>query len=115
MSSRLRKAVVAVALAAAVTSCAPGCALGGTSAAATAPRSGYAYVAIAVGPKLAVHRSPARPVTTRLDNPNTFHDPLVLLATARSGDWLKVLLPIRPNGSSGWVQVSDVQLTWTPW
>jgi lipoprotein-anchoring transpeptidase ErfK/SrfK len=38
-----------------------------------------------------------------------------MLATARSGDWLKVMLPIRPNGSTGWVPASSVQLTWDPY
>jgi lipoprotein-anchoring transpeptidase ErfK/SrfK len=54
-------------------------------------------------------------VLTQLRNPNAFNDRLVLLATGRDGDWLKVLLPIRPNGSSGWVPSSSVQLAWVPW
>ena len=36
---------------------------------------------------------------------------LVLLVTEQQPDWLRVLLPVRPNGSSGWVRVSDVTLT----
>ena len=51
----------------------------------------------------------------RLANPTSWHDQLVLLATARSGDWIKVLLPIRPNGDTGYVPASAVQLTWTAW
>ena len=37
--------------------------------------------------------------------------PLVLLATARQGDWFLALLPSRPNGSTGWVRASDVTVS----
>jgi lipoprotein-anchoring transpeptidase ErfK/SrfK len=33
-----------------------------------------------------------------------------LLVTADEGDWLEVLLPTRPNGSTGWVRRGDVEL-----
>jgi len=92
-----------------------GCALGGTSDAMTRVSSGYSYVALAIGHDLAVHRSPGGPVMTHLSNPNSFNDPLVLLATARAGDWIKVMLPIRPNGATGYVPANAVQLRWTPW
>lgn len=45
------------------------------------------------------------------DNPTYFGKPLVLVATGRDGDWIKVLLPARPNGQEGWVRASDVTLS----
>ena len=38
----------------------------------------------------------------------SFGTPRVLLATATRGTWLRVLLPTRPNGSTGWVRARDV-------
>ena len=42
---------------------------------------------------------------------NGYEVPLVLLVDQQQGEWLNVLLPIRPNGSTGWIRASDVQLT----
>jgi hypothetical protein len=39
---------------------------------------------------------------------NELGSPLVLFATARTSDWLQVLLPTRPNGATAWVRVDDV-------
>ena len=41
--------------------------------------------------------------------------PLVLLVTEEQGPWLKVLLPVRPNGTSGWVLAEQMELTTHPW
>ncbi len=35
----------------------------------------------------------------------------MLLVVAQDQDWLQVLLPLRPNGSLGWIRRSDVDLT----
>jgi lipoprotein-anchoring transpeptidase ErfK/SrfK len=43
-----------------------------------------------------------------LDNPNENGAPLVFLVKERGGDWLNVYLPVRPNGSTGWVRAADV-------
>jgi lipoprotein-anchoring transpeptidase ErfK/SrfK len=110
-ATRLLAAVIA---AVGCVASAGGCSLG-PHAAASATRDNYAYIAEAVGTSLPVYAAPGGKLVTRLSNPNGWHDRLVLLATARSGDWLKVLLPIRPNGSSGWVPSSSVQLTWDPY
>lgn len=32
-----------------------------------------------------------------------------------TGDWIEVLLPIRPNGSKGWIQLSQVELRENPY
>ena len=34
--------------------------------------------------------------------------PVVTLVIERKGTWLHVLLPVRPNGSTGWLRTSDV-------
>ncbi|HXY94860.1 MAG TPA: L,D-transpeptidase [Acidimicrobiia bacterium] len=39
-----------------------------------------------------------------------FGNPRVLPVVQRGGDWLKVLLPTRPNGSTGWIHAGDVAL-----
>lgn len=39
--------------------------------------------------------------------------PLTFLVIEQSDDWLHVHLPVRPNGSSGWVRASDVNLATT--
>ena len=36
--------------------------------------------------------------------------PLVFLVTERAGNWLRVLLPVRPNGSTGWIRMRDVRI-----
>lgn len=41
--------------------------------------------------------------------------PLSLLVIGRAADRLHVLLPIRPNGSTGWVRASDVTVSEHPW
>lgn len=45
----------------------------------------------------------------RFDNPQPFGDAMTFLVVRRSGDWLQVQLPVRPNGTMGWVKRSDVQ------
>lgn len=108
--------VVALPAAAAFALSVSGCGFGtDVAAAAKAPGDPYAYIAEAVGTSVSVYSAPGGKVVTRLANPNEWRDPLVLLATARSGDWLKVLLPVRPNGASGWVPASSVRLTWDPY
>lgn len=42
--------------------------------------------------------------------PQTF-----LVKSQRPDGWVEVLLPVRPNGSTGWVQMNDVTLTKNPY
>jgi hypothetical protein len=112
---RLRRGLVAIGTATACALGANGCAVGAHDAGSTVARNGYAFVAQAVGASLPVYATPGGRIVRTLSNPNVWHDRLVLLATARSGDWFKVLLPVRPNGSSGWVAASSVQLGWDPY
>ena len=49
----------------------------------------------------------------RLDSPNSQGAPLVFLVKKRTPRWLKVLLPVRPNDSVGWVRAKKVKLSRT--
>ncbi len=57
----------------------------------------------------------ATPDGWRFENPGPFDppQPLTFLVAERRGDWLKVLLPVRPNGTTGYVAASDVDITRT--
>ena len=77
-------------------------------------------IAKAIVPRLAVFDSPTAPGPARvLDNPWLADPsqpdtavPQVFLVTARRPDgWVRILLPIRPNGSTGWVRATDVTLS----
>lgn len=46
-------------------------------------------------------------------NPTYFENPLVMVVTGRSGDWLRVMLHARPNGMEGYVRADQVELTTT--
>jgi lipoprotein-anchoring transpeptidase ErfK/SrfK len=41
-------------------------------------------------------------------SPTPFGNPLTFVVTEDQGEWLKVLLPVRPNGSEAWIKASDV-------
>ena len=69
-------------------------------------------VATATVPSVKVYDDPAAPEPARsLDNPtHPYGTPLVFVVTEQQPEWLKVLLPVRPNGSSGWIRRADVSL-----
>ncbi len=90
------------------------------SPAVTAPtttplRSYTSTVAEAVVPEVAVFDAPEAPAPSRtLSNPTETPAPLVFLVDQQRPDgWLQVLLPVRPNGSTGWIRVADVRLAQT--
>ncbi len=69
-------------------------------------------VATAIVPSVPVYEVPgaADPVQS-LDNPSPpYGTPLVFLVRDQQPGWLHVLLAVRPNGSTGWVRHSDVEL-----
>jgi lipoprotein-anchoring transpeptidase ErfK/SrfK len=77
-----------------------------------------AYAATVVVPQIDVHVNPsdASGVIVRLNNRNENGAPQTfLLRTATRGldgrAWYNVLLPIRPNGSTGWIRADDVNIT----
>jgi hypothetical protein len=46
-------------------------------------------------------------------SPDPFGFNAVFVATERRGGWIHVLIPVRPNGTQGWVRASEVTLTTT--
>ncbi|MEY2469599.1 MAG: hypothetical protein QOF21_2297 [Actinomycetota bacterium] len=58
-----------------------------------------------------VSRHPDEPAVMALSNPTSNGAPRVLPIIQESGDWLQVLLPIRPNSSMGWVRRADVDVS----
>lgn len=69
---------------------------------------GNSTVAEAAYAKLAVHSSAGGAVKQTLNSPTREGFRLVLGVIERKGEWLRVRLPVRPNGSTGWVKESDV-------
>ena len=68
-------------------------------------------VAHALPPVLGVYNGPGAPVASlTLANPQPSGAPLVLLVTEQRAGWLQVLLPVRPNGSTGWIRAEEVSL-----
>lgn len=49
------------------------------------------------------------------NNPTYFGNPLVFVVTENRGDWLKVMVPTRPNQQEGWIKASDVTLSTHEW
>jgi lipoprotein-anchoring transpeptidase ErfK/SrfK len=57
-----------------------------------------------------VHAAADGPVTRTLANPQPSGAPLVFLVRKQAGAWVEVELPVRPNGSTGWVRAADVTI-----
>ncbi len=51
----------------------------------------------------------------RLHNPDRIGTPRVLLVHSTNRDWVRVYLPLRPNGSTGWVHDRAVRLLRNPY
>jgi lipoprotein-anchoring transpeptidase ErfK/SrfK len=69
-------------------------------------------VARSLVPKIKVYRDQTgTDVAHTLAHPVASGGPLVFLVQERQGDRLRVLLPIRPNQSQGWVNAADVKLS----
>lgn len=80
------------------------------------PHPGESIVATALTHAVRVYRSPsARRPFLRLSNPTSVGAPLVFLVKARRSGWEQVFLPVRPDGSTGWINDSDVSLAWDPY
>jgi lipoprotein-anchoring transpeptidase ErfK/SrfK len=69
-------------------------------------------VAQATVRRVAVYTTPGAAAPTRtLANPQPSSAPLVFLVQGQRPGWLRVLLPVRPNGSSGWIHTAQVRLS----
>jgi len=65
---------------------------------------------------VAVYDDPVSAAPARsLPNPTPERYPLVFGVEDRQGDWVRVKLAVRPNGSTGWVRAGDVSLASTPY
>jgi lipoprotein-anchoring transpeptidase ErfK/SrfK len=78
--------------------------------------AGGSWIATAAVRDVEVFASPDadRPIR-HMASPDENNTPLVFLVEGRdaSGPWLRVLLPVRPNGTTGWVRSRDVELKQT--
>lgn len=81
----------------------------------TIPVPPPAVIATTKVEKLQVFDSPATgaKVVTSLSAKTEYLLPRTLLVTEQQPGWLHVLLPIRPNGATGWIRESDVTLAST--
>ncbi|MEP7054874.1 MAG: L,D-transpeptidase [Actinomycetota bacterium] len=74
-----------------------------------------AFAATATSASVVIYDQPAgvsQHQLRTLDNPQPSGAPLTfLLKDMRGPDWLEVYLPVRPNGSSGWVRTGDVSVS----
>jgi lipoprotein-anchoring transpeptidase ErfK/SrfK len=70
-------------------------------------------IATAISRSLAVHHERDGPIVLRLTNPNADGAPLVFLVEDEQPSWLRVLLPVRPNGATGWIRADAVTLSST--
>ena len=78
--------------------------------AASAPAP--SLVAHVAAPEISVFRHPGgRDLMTSFTMRGIFREPRVFLIRERRGRWLRVLLPIRPNGTEGWIRSQDVEVT----
>lgn len=85
----------------------------------TVARDPYTTVVATVRPEVSVPKIYSEPggdpvqFADPLTNPTYFGNELVLMVTDE-GDhdgWLRVRLPVRPNGTEGWIRARDVTLT----
>lgn len=75
-----------------------------------------AVIATTKVPQLQVFEAPDSPrVVTTFSDRTEYKQPRTLLVTGEQGDWVKALLPMRPNQSVGWVRKADVTLSQTPY
>jgi lipoprotein-anchoring transpeptidase ErfK/SrfK len=83
----------------------------GSAAAAGRPRF-ESVVATVETSRINVYSSPGSSAPLmKLDSPNLDGAKVTFLVTKRRGKWAHVLLPTRPNGSTGWIKTTHVSLT----
>jgi hypothetical protein len=80
------------------------------------------YAAVSNVDSLAVHNAPdpSSPVRNTFGRTNAEGAPSTFLITGQQtavggSTWYQILLPVRPNGTKGWVLASDVTVTGEPW
>jgi lipoprotein-anchoring transpeptidase ErfK/SrfK len=82
--------------------------------ATTVPKPVGAVTATQKVPEITAYQDAVEtsPAVTKLSDKTEYNVPRTFLVTDQSSrpGWLNVLLPIRPNGASGWINASDVTL-----
>jgi lipoprotein-anchoring transpeptidase ErfK/SrfK len=68
-------------------------------------------VARAVVSEIAAFRHPGGRHLASFTTPGPYGEPKVFLVREARGRWLRVLLPMRPNGVEGWIRRADVRLS----
>jgi lipoprotein-anchoring transpeptidase ErfK/SrfK len=86
----------------------------------TTPLPDYvSLVALASVPRLSIFDAPgaarparvvANPWLVVANDPTTEINQVFLVETQRADGWVKVLLPVHPNGTTGWVHQEDVKI-----
>jgi len=64
-------------------------------------------------PDLPIQGRYSQPTGWSFNNPTGWGDAFVMLVTEQRDDWLKVEIPVRPNGTPGWVSANDVEMSTT--
>ncbi len=85
---------------------------------APSPSPGQAYPAYAATARVAdvgIYDRPGGGVRMTLANPQPSGAPLTFLVRSRAEGWTEVLLPVRPNGSTGWVRDSAIDVRGVPY
>jgi lipoprotein-anchoring transpeptidase ErfK/SrfK len=91
----------------------PGSALASRTGKTISGQHDVTIVAQAIGSSVKVYREPTDPVPLMtLQSPQPFGAPQVFVVLQAVPNWLRVLLPVRPNGSTGWIRSRDVKLSW---
>lgn len=87
---------------------------GGTSGTEGQARDPGAEIATVTGDAIDVHtEKEGDEVSQTLTSPNDFGVDRAFLVEQNEGEWLEVLLPVRPNGTTGWVRSDEVELSTT--
>ncbi|WP_370652659.1 L,D-transpeptidase [Frankia sp. Cj5] len=75
---------------------------------------GMNTIVTATGGVVDVYKTPtAKTAASQLRSPNPEGVPRVFLVVAKLPNWWHVLLPVEPNGSTGWVKASQVRASLT--
>lgn len=59
---------------------------------------------------IAIHDGPGGAQVRRVANPGEYGQDQVFVVIGRRPGWLQVQLPVRPNGSTGWIRADDVSV-----
>jgi lipoprotein-anchoring transpeptidase ErfK/SrfK len=75
----------------------------------------HAVSASTKGGAIPVYDLPNGTVQTTLSARTDYLQPRTFLVVEKANDWLKVLLPMRPNNATGWIRAADVNLSDVPY